>query len=258
MKTEMVDNEKYYELDENWQSFKMDLQLQQKIDFIRSKIPDTVHKILDVGCGNGLITNVLADAFKILGLDRSVAALKYLSVPAIRGNVNVIPIKTKSIDLVLCSEVLEHLDDDILYDSIQEIERVAKDYILLTVPNQEMLEKNGLKCPQCGVIFNVSYHLQSFDHARLRNLFVNFTCIEIHEIGKKWRRYVLFLLKIRQQWGNGWFKIPPNRKVMCPNCENTDFPKFKMNPIIFICDGVNKILKRRRPYWLLALYLRKR
>lgn len=252
------DNKKYYEIEENWEKFKVDAELQQKIDLILSIIPKDVRNILDVGCGNGLITNELGARYSAIGLDRSQVALSYVTGSKINAQANILPLQSKSVDLVFSSELLEHLNDKVLQASIQEMQRVAKSYLLVSVPNQEMLQKNALKCPICKTIFNVSYHLQSFNHQRIKNLFTEFVCTEIHEVGPKWRRYVPFLLSIRQKLGNGWFKIPPNRKVMCPNCENTDFPKFKMNPIIFICDGVNKILKRRRPYWLLAIYLRKR
>lgn len=250
----MLDNKNYYEIEENWEKFKVDAGLQQKIDLIQSMIPAEVETILDVGCGNGLITNELFIKSNVFALDRSLAALGYVRTPKINAQANFLPVKSASVDLVLSSELLEHLDDSVLREAIDEIQRVASSYIIISVPNQEMLQKNALKCPRCHTVFNVSYHIQTFDHERITKLFSEFTCTEIHEVGEKWRRYVPVLLNIRQKFGNGWFKIPPHRQVMCPNCENRDFPQFKSNPIIFICDGINKLLTQRRPYWLVALY----
>ena len=250
----ILENKKYYEIKDNWESYHIDAGLQQKIDLIYSIIPESVVNILDVGCGNGLITNHLGKKYSICGLDRSQAALLFLAVPKVNASANHLPFKNDSFDLVFSSELLEHLDDSTLSASVEEVQRVARSYLIISVPNQEMLRKNSLKCPSCGLSFNVSYHLQTFSKARLMNLFSKFECLNIKEVGLKWRRYIPFLLTIRQKLGNGWFKIPPNRKVMCPRCENTKFAPFKLNPIILFCDGINKLLTRRHPYWLVAFY----
>lgn len=153
--------------------------------------------------------------------------------------------------------MLEHLENEALEKAVTELQRSAGKYILITVPNHEMLAKNALKCPKCNSVFNASYHVQSFTTERLQHIFPGFKCLKVTEFGPGWRRYVPSLLKIRHNRGNGWFKIPPSRTVMCPNCENTTFPKFKMNPIVFVCDGINKFTSPRRPYYLIALYERK-
>ena len=251
-----IDNKKLYEINENWKKFQLDQRMKEKIEILHSIIPDNVESILDVGCGNGLITNVLRQKFKIIGLDRSFAALKFVQGLKVSGNITNLPLKSNSVDLTMASELLEHLDDKTLNDALGEIQRIAKTYILISVPNREMLEKNAIKCPKCNTVFNASYHVQSFDPERLRTIFSVFKCLKIIEFGLGWRRYVPFLLKIRQDLGDGWFKIPPTRTVMCPNCDNTTFPKFKMNPIIFICDGINKFVSPRRPYYLIALFER--
>ena len=231
--------------------------MHDKIDVLLSFIPSDVESIVDVGCGNGLITNALKKQFKIVGIDRSIAALKFVKSLKVNGDINTLPVKTNSIDLLLVSEVLEHLDDKVLEKAIAELQRTAKKYILVTVPNNEMLAKNAIKCQKCELVFNASYHVQSFTNERLQHIFSGFNCLKITEFGPGWRRYAPPLLKIRQNWGNGWFNIPATRTVMCPNCENTAFPKFRMNPIVFVCDGINKFASPRRPYYLMALYERK-
>ncbi|MBC8185982.1 methyltransferase domain-containing protein [candidate division KSB1 bacterium] len=175
----------------------------------------------------------------------------------VNSDITALPIKSNSIDLLLTSEVLEHLENEALEKAVTELQRSAGKYILITVPNHEMLAKNALKCPKCNSVFNASYHVQSFTTERLQHIFPGFKCLKVTEFGPGWRRYVPSLLKIRHNRGNGWFKIPPSRTVMCPNCENTTFPKFKMNPIVFVCDGINKFTSPRRPYYLIALYERK-
>jgi SAM-dependent methyltransferase len=45
-----------------------------------------------------------------------------------------LPYKDNSFDLVICTEVLEHLDDP--QKALQEMVRVSKKYLLLSVPNE--------------------------------------------------------------------------------------------------------------------------
>lgn len=73
-----IDNKKLYEIRENWQEFKLDKKMKDKINVLLSFIPDDVKSIVDVGCGNGLITNALKQQFEIFGIDRSITALKFL------------------------------------------------------------------------------------------------------------------------------------------------------------------------------------
>ncbi len=251
------DNKKCYEIADNWEVFQVDDHLQSKIDLVEELMPEDVKTILDVGCGNGLITNSLGRKYQIWGLDRSFAALQQVQGPKVQGQADALPLPNDSVDLVFSSEMLEHLDDTLLSAAIREMQRVAGKYLLISVPNNELLAKNAVRCPKCGTVFNVSYHFQSFTRKRLEKLFPEFECLKITEVGRGWRRYIPFLLKIRQRLGSGWFPIPPQRTVMCPKCENTNFPRFKMNPVIFLCEGINKIFTRRRPYWLAALFKRK-
>ena len=74
--------------------------------------------ILDIGCGVG--SNLyLFDSLRIrvVGLDRSFYALSLASKkfknPLINGDINQLPLKPNSIGLIIASDILEHLDDDL-------------------------------------------------------------------------------------------------------------------------------------------------
>jgi len=94
---------------------------------------------LEVGCGTGanLRTLVTAGLYGI-GLDRSLYALSLLKknedFPLLAGDLNDLPIKTKSIGLVIAPDVLEHLEDDA--KGIAEAHRILREggTLILTVP----------------------------------------------------------------------------------------------------------------------------
>lgn len=97
--------------------------------------------ILDAGCGEGFGTGFIAERMptaRIEGIDVSAGAIAYAEqhfgerVSYRVGSVYELPYEDDSFDLVLCSEVLEHLDRP--EDAVREITRVARRHVLLTVP----------------------------------------------------------------------------------------------------------------------------
>lgn len=102
----------------------------------------SVSSILDTGCGEGFTLNQLEKQFPnktYLGIDSSlkVVNLGNKLFPKIKlkvGNIYRLPFKNQSFDLVICSEVLEHLANP--KKALEEISRVSKKYCLLSVPNE--------------------------------------------------------------------------------------------------------------------------
>lgn len=99
-----------------------------------------IHSVLDAGCGEGFTLERLKKSGigkKLVGFDASEEAIrlgrKLFPGQAISlGDIYAISHKDKSFDLVICSEVLEHLERPSL--ALSELARVSRQYILLTVP----------------------------------------------------------------------------------------------------------------------------
>ncbi len=92
-----MDNKAVYE-NFDWESFK-ESNLGDKITKVMEMIPSGVKSILDVGCGNGLITNALGDKFDVTAVDRSENALKYVKTKKIQADADQIPLPDHSFDL---------------------------------------------------------------------------------------------------------------------------------------------------------------
>lgn len=109
---------------------------QSSIDYIMSQIDDTDQSVIDVGCGRGYFVEKLMERFpekKIYGAD----LLPPLDIPQLhylQTNIEKIPLSDKSVDVVVCSHVLEHVQD---FDkAVEELKRIARKKIIITVPKQ--------------------------------------------------------------------------------------------------------------------------
>jgi SAM-dependent methyltransferase len=72
---------------------------------------------LDIGCGAGSnLRALMSTGLDVIGLDRSIYALSLIrskeKFPLLVGDLNDLPIKAKSVGLIIAMDILEHLDDD--------------------------------------------------------------------------------------------------------------------------------------------------
>lgn len=238
-----------------------------RFQIVSSLIPKETKTLLDVGCGNGAFIKYLENnnlAIKSLGYERSEVAIahKLCKSGIIKGSVNQIDFKENSFDTVVALEVIEHLPYQIFENSIKEIQRIAKNHIIISVPFKE--KSRLIKCPYCGCMFSPYFHIRDFNDIKMKNLFDDFTLIHKTYINK-YRKYFLWD-KLKDLWFIKLKKeIPelPNHSS-CPQCafrpnnNNLDERKETVN-------GGKKIfkqgLKLLTPYtisytWIACVYKR--
>ena len=108
------------------------------ISSFESKAP----RILDAGCGEGFIDALLVEKFtcvNIVGLEFTNEAIRIArqmnpSVEYIQGDIAQMPFQDNSFDIVICTEVLEHLEKP--ESALKELIRVAKKFLFITVPHE--------------------------------------------------------------------------------------------------------------------------
>ena len=104
--------------------------------------PLNAKKILDAGCGEGfslnkLMINKIGEELEGIEYSKEAIDLGKKLFPKAnikQGSIYEFPYKDNSFDLIVCTEVLEHLEDP--QKALLEIIRVSKKHIILSVPNE--------------------------------------------------------------------------------------------------------------------------
>jgi 2-polyprenyl-3-methyl-5-hydroxy-6-metoxy-1,4-benzoquinol methylase len=104
--------------------------------------PLKIETVLDAGCGEGFTINKLLKeniGKKIEGIEYSKEAISFGK--KLHPNLNIkqasiydLPYKENFFDLVICTEVLEHLENP--KKALKEMLRVTKKYLIISVPNE--------------------------------------------------------------------------------------------------------------------------
>lgn len=139
--------------------------------FVQRADPDSV---LDAGCGEGFGVYDLAErnaALNLTGIDLDADAVAYArarfgDVASFdHGSILDLPYDAASRDLVLCSEVLEHLHDP--DDAVAELKRVARTHVLITVPLEPYFQALNDVAQWLGISDDPE-HVQFWDHGAFR------------------------------------------------------------------------------------------
>lgn len=99
-------------------------------------------KVLDVGCGEGFTLKKLEEkriGKTNTGVDNSISAIKigkklYPELNLSRGDIYKLDFSDNEFDLVICTEVLEHLEFP--ERAVEELKRVSRKNIVFSVPNE--------------------------------------------------------------------------------------------------------------------------
>lgn len=139
--------------------------------------------VLDYGCGAGHLLQqmVKEDDVDFYGLDfseDSIAATKKRTPD--KANLKQLLVATTlpsafgnaSFDTITLIETIEHLQDEKLHETLDELYRLLKPNgkLFITTPFNEALDKHLHFCPFCKTEFHHIQHMQSFDVARLTAL----------------------------------------------------------------------------------------
>ncbi len=216
-------------------------------------VPGGVSSILDVGCGEGSFLRGISAGFRI-GADRSRAALAACpDLLRVRAGAGSLPFAFRSLDLVSCTEVLEHLPEDEFRLALSEFRRVADRFILVSVPWQEQLARRQARCAGCGRAFHVHGHLRSFGPGSLESLFRGFRLERTVFAGPVERDFPAWALALRRL--SGRYEWEP--LALCPGCgKKADGPPGR-TPVSILTTLSARAFGPRHRKWVCCLYARR-
>lgn len=136
-----------------------------------------VHAVLEVGVGEGFISGYLSERFPEIsfsGVDVRAEDLARLSARFPRIQTHCLSIYDlrelgRNYDLVICAEVLEHLDDP--ERGLGALVRVARERLIVTVPHEPWFQLSNLARGQnLTRLGNDVEHVQHFTRRSFRRL----------------------------------------------------------------------------------------
>ncbi len=148
-------------------------------------LPSSFSNVIDIGCGEGYLLcriNNLMNNRKymnkepqkeiLFGLDLTEGRVKTTrknldSALLLRGEILHLPFQDNAFDVVICSELLEHIED--YKKAIDELIRITKNKLIITVPNELRLVQ--VMCPKCKTKHYVDGHITFFTQEKLKSLF---------------------------------------------------------------------------------------
>jgi len=187
-------------------------------------IPNNVKTILDVGCGGGSLMLYLKKErdVEVEGVDRSASGVDHivdnLGLKAQVGDVlDLKDIPSNAYDMVICSEVLEHIDVKYWKQALGELRRVSKKYVLTTNPYNEKLKYHHVICPHCRTRFHPVGHIHSVDEGFVdKNVRPFLENLEVHFSGSRYFTAIMYSDMMRI-FG---YQMVDTLDVRCPVCDS--------------------------------------
>jgi 2-polyprenyl-3-methyl-5-hydroxy-6-metoxy-1,4-benzoquinol methylase len=174
-------------------------------------------RVLDFGCGPGhLMHHMIGQKISCEGADFSADSVqetnrRFAGNPHFKGATEIRSIPTHLAadlyDVVFCIETVEHILPSELKPTFVELHRILKPggYLIVTTPNDENLSAQQTMCPECGSVFHLMQHVNTWNAASLTALinplgFRTVHCGAAHfDKGKAWERLRSIVARVRRE-----------------------------------------------------------
>jgi SAM-dependent methyltransferase len=152
------------------------LEQERTADLMRL-VPRGYRTVLDAGSRDGYYSLQLVEYFdSVTSLDLSKPNVQHERVTCVAGDLTKLSYPDQSFDVVLCSEVLEHIPA--LEKAVSEIKRVTRHAIVIGVPYKQDIRIGRATCAKCGNVSPPWGHVNAFDEARIAELFQPFRIVK--------------------------------------------------------------------------------
>jgi hypothetical protein len=220
-------------------------------------IPSDVSSLLDVGAGHGIFLEELKAARDISGVGVEITSAKvdYARTRGIDlrlGDASALDFRDREFDAVVSCEVLEHLPFGVYESALAEFARVARRWVIITVPFDE--QRRFLRCPYCCASVNPDYHFRAFRTGSLQGLLPGFRLEQTLQLG--WRKRSM-LIELGRRLVERW-----PRFLVCPCCGFHDSQGAastavaEQSSVALARKLVGWLPARGKPVWLVGVFRR--
>ncbi len=235
------------------------IRIKEILNLINS-LPEKVNRVIDVGAGNGHISKLISDLLNtpVIALDLKKPKTNYENVIPVEGDITDLKFSDNFFDLVICTEVLEHIKPEFLQKACDELQRITKKYLLIGVPFKQDLRLGRTRCKRCGRRNPPYGHVNRFDEEKLKKLFSKMKVRKISFIGKtkEVTNFIsTFLLDLA---GNPYGTY--NQKEPCIYCgaklekPSPNFFQKALAKLAFIIMKMQRYFTSEKPIWIHILF----
>jgi len=160
---------------------------------VRMLLAGNPESILDVGCGEGFLMDSYRKALpsaRIVGVDIDAVAIEQAEQrnPGVEfqlGSVLDLRFHDNVFDLIVCSEVLEHVPDP--HAALNELCRVSSKHVILSVPNEPFFRiSNLLALNHLRDLGNAPGHVHHWNASSFRELVSDHLAIAEMQLSFPW------------------------------------------------------------------------
>jgi hypothetical protein len=162
---------------------------QARLGDIAALVPDSAESLLDAGAREGKLAGMLVDRFKrVVALDLNPPVPRDARVESVAGDITALGYGDDAFDVVVCSEVLEHIPIGKLSGACRELCRVARSSVVVGVPYRQDLRCARTLCGNCHRRNPAYGHVNSFTEEDLISLFPECVPVALSYVGSSRER----------------------------------------------------------------------
>lgn len=232
----------------------------------QARIFDLLHilpqgtSVLEIGARDCYITRLLVDRFdQVTALDLSMPVISHQRVRPIQGDVTALDFPDRSFDVVVCTEVLEHIAPELLQNACNELARVADKYVVIGVPFEQDIRVCRSRCSHCGKRNPPFGHRNSFSEAKLRQLFAGLRTERVSFTGETRERTNFLSAMLLDLAGNPYGTY--HQQEGCVHCGKTlqrpgsrSLSSKLAGKVALSIERIQRSLARPRPIWVHILF----
>jgi hypothetical protein len=234
----------------------------ERIANLLALVPRRIESALDVGARDGFISKQLAERLhRVTALDLEMPSIDHERVVCVKGDVRALDLPHECADLVVCSEVLEHVQPQYLAKACSELTRVSRRYVLVGVPYKQDTRVGRTTCANCHRASPPWGHVNQFDEDRLRGLFPSCAVARTSFVGVADAGTNALACRLMDLAGNPFGTYDQDEP--CIHCGAALQPppprslrQKALTRLAFYARNVHKPFMRRRPHWIHMLFER--